>query len=115
MPNPVVLNRVSVVVSTAVGVQIIDNDEYLPSGHDYVNFLGLYQNGVQVGTATGQGNMIDYNGHSRVLQLYNKSGYTFGIMLYSEGLPNGDYIALMSYDDGIRYRTYNVPLRIAVS
>lgn len=89
----------------------MDNDEWLPGGSHYVNFVNFFQNGVQVGTTTEHA--IKYNGND-VLRLWNKSGYTFGIMLYHDGLPNGDYEALISYDDGGRFRNYYVPIRIAV-
>lgn len=108
-----VLTTVSVNVGSAVGVQIVDNDEWLPSGRNYVKFVNFFQNGVQVGTVTDGGNSISYN-NSKVLHLWNKSGYTFGIMLENI-LQNGDYEALISYDDGSRFRNYYVSIRVALA
>ena len=96
-----------------VGVQIYDNGVYLKGATNRVHFVGLYQNGVQVGSPYSDV-FIKYN-DVRVLETSVYSGYTFGLKLLSNALPNGDYVAVMSYTKNNVTKNYEVPIRIELT
>lgn len=100
--------------SNKVGVKIYDNGVYLEGATNRVHFVGLYQNNVQIGSVTSDGVFIQYNGE-KVLQTTVYGGYTFAFRLRTNGLPNGDYVAVMSYLKNSATKNYEVPIRIELT
>ena len=114
VPNPVRLTRASTSTSNKVGVKIYDDGTYLEGGTNRVHFVGLYQNSVQIGSVSSNGVFIVYNGEN-VLETNSYSGYTFSLRLRTNGLPNGDYVAVMSYTRSNVTKNYEVPIRIELT
>lgn len=114
IPNPVRLTVASTAFSNRVGVKIYDNGVYLEGATNRVHFVGLYQNGEEVGSIYSGGTYIRYNGVN-VLETNVYSGYTFGLRLRTNGLPNGDYVAVMSYLKNGTTKNYEVPIRIELT
>ena len=110
VPNPVRLTVASTAASNKVGVTIYDNGESLLDNALRVRFVGFYQNGEEVGSITSNGSVIQYNGIS-VLKIFYSSGYTFALQL-QRSLPNGDYVAVISYTKDDETKNYEVPIRI---
>lgn len=113
IPNPVILTEASTSPSNKVGVTIYDNGESLVDNALRVRFVGLYQNGEEVGTITSNGSGIQYKG-TTVLKIYFYSGYTFSFGLQRTTLSNGDYVAVVSYTKYDETKNYEVPIRIEV-
>lgn len=114
VPNPVMLTVVSESASNMVGVKIYDNGVYLERPANQVLFVGLYQNGEEVGSVSYEGKRIHY-GSRDVLQIFSHNDYTFALRLIAYGLANGDYVAVVSYTkDGVT-KNYEVPIRIELS
>ena len=55
-----------------------------------------------------------YNGEN-VLETNSYSGYTFSLRLRTNDLPNGDYVAVMSYTRSNVTKNYEVPIRIELT
>lgn len=113
VPNPVRLTTTS---SSKVGVKIYDDGTYLAGATNRVHFVGLYQNGVEVGSIYSGGTYIRYN-DVNVLETGVCSGYTFGLRLRTNDLPNGDYVAVMNYTRSAPAfsKNYTVPITIALT
>lgn len=114
VPNPVRLTTASTSSSNKVGVKIYDDGTYLAGATNRVHFVGLYQNGVEVGSIYSGGTYIRYN-DVNVLETNVYSGYTFGLRLRTNGLPNGDYVAVMSYTKNNVTKNYDVSIRIELT
>lgn len=124
-PNPVVLTAVQGTSGVKSFVSIYDNGELLPggviAGNNVVDTVGLYQNGVEIGSKAGYLGQIVYNG-KRVIHIgtvQSTSGYTFYMQLrngidYQHGtiLPNGDYDLVVVYKPNSK--NYTVPITVAV-
>lgn len=76
-----------------------------------MRFVGLYQNGVEVGSIYSGGTYIRYN-NVNVLEANVYNGYTLGLRLRKNDLPNGDYVAVVVYKPNSK--NYTVPIRVAV-
>lgn len=102
--------------SSKVGVKIYDDGTYLAGATNRVHFVGLYQNNVQIGSASSNGVFIEYNGEY-ALETGVCSGYTFGLRLRTNDLPNGDYVAVMNYTRSAPAfsKNYTVPITIALT
>ena len=117
MPNPVVLNTASTDSSNRVGVLISDNGVQL-QGNINIRFVGLYQNGVSIGTLLWYDSVISYNGTQVLDMATNYGGYTLGLRLRSSALPNGDYEVVIRYpldSDGTIFTNYTIPITVAVT
>lgn len=125
MPNPVVLTAVQGSSGVKSFVSIYDNDELLPggviAGGNVVDTVGLYQDGVLIGSPGGYAGQIIYNGKLVIAtgSVQSTSGYTFYMQLrngldYKHGtiLPNGDYDLVVVYKPNSK--NYTVPIRVAV-
>lgn len=96
-------------------MKIYDNGVYLEGATNRVHFVGLYQNNVQIGSVTSDRVFIRYNDEN-VLQTSVYGGYTFALRLRTNGLPNGDYVAVMSYlNKNNVTKNYEVPIRIELT
>lgn len=114
IPTPVRLTEASTSPANKVGVTIYDNGESLVDNSLRVRFVGFYQNGEEVGSITSNGGVIQYKGVG-VLKIYFLSGYTFALQLQRQGLPNGDYVAVVSYTKDDVTKNYEVPIQIELS
>ena len=112
-PNPVVLDTASTAFQNRVGVNITDDGVYLEGATNRVHFVGLYQNDIQIGNISSNGTYIQYNG-ANVLEINSYSGYTFGLRLRTNDLPNGDYTAVVYYNGAVINKNYNIPIRISL-
>lgn len=95
-------------------MKIYDNGEYLEGVAQRTRFAGLYQNGEEVGSVAYHGIGIQYNGYD-VLKIIFDSGYTFALQLQTKYLPNGDYVAVVSYTKDDETKNYEVPIRIELT
>ena len=95
-------------------MKIYDKGVYLQGATNRVHFVGLYQNGEEVGSIYSGGTYIRYNGVN-VLETNVYGGYTFGLRLRKNDLPNGDYVAVMSYLKNGTTKNYEVPIRIELT
>lgn len=86
-----------------------------------VDTVGLYQNGVSIGSKGGYSGQIIYNGKVviHIGSVQSTTGYTFYMQLrngvdYNHGtiLPNGDYDLVVRYNPNSK--NYTVPIRVAV-
>lgn len=114
VPNPVMLTEASTSPSNKVGVTIYDNGVSLVDNTLRCHFVGLYQNGVEVGSVTSDGRVIQYKG-SGALKIFYYSGYTFALQLQRNTLPNGDYVAVISRTKDDETKNYEVPIRIELT
>lgn len=112
-PNPVRLTVASLSASNKVGVKIYDNGVCLSDDALMSRFVGLYQNGVEVGSISSDGKDILYN-DTTVLRMFYQYGKTFALQLRSKNLPNGDYAAVISYTKDDETKNYLVPIQIEV-
>lgn len=113
IPNPVILTEASTSESNKVGARIYDNGECIEGISLHRRFVGLYQNGVEVGIVIGNETTIQYNGMGALRVLY-REGYTLSLQLMSRALPNGDYVAVVSLTIDGETKNYIVPIRVEV-
>ena len=112
-----ILDTASTAYANRVGVQITDNEVQL-EGNQQTRFVGLYQNGVSIGTLLWYDSVISYNGTQVLDMATNYSGYTLGLRLRSSALPNGDYEVVIRYplnSDGTIFTNYTIPITVAVT
>lgn len=114
IPNPVRLTRAGTSQSVKVGVTIYDNGQSLVDNSLMSRFVGLYQNGVEVGSVSSDGKSIQYQGRN-VLKLLFDNGYTFALHLRTNDFPNGDYVTVISYTKDDETKNYEVPIRIELT
>lgn len=95
-------------------MKIYDNGVYLEGATNRARFVGLYQNGVEVGSVVYNGVAIQYQGYD-VLKITSSYDYTFGLQLQRKDLPNGDYVAVVSYTKDNETKNYEVPIRIELT
>ena len=114
IPNPVRLTRAGTSQSVKVGVKIYDNGVCLLDDELMSRFVGLYQNGVEVGSVPSDCKSIQYQGRN-VLKLLYDYGYTFALHLRTNDFPNGDYVAVISYTKDDETKNYEVPIRIELT
>ena len=111
IPNPVRLTVASTSSSNKVNVKIYDGEEYLEGAVGRVKFVGLYQNGVEIGSVYTTGTTIRINNVSVLSAIYAQ-GYTISLQLRTNDLPNGDYILIIRYTKNNVSKNYEVPIRI---
>jgi hypothetical protein len=114
IPNPVRLTVASTSSSNKVSIKIYDDEEYLEGAVGRVKFVGLYQNGVEIGSVYSTGTTIRINNVSVLSAIYTQ-GYTFSLQLRTNDLPNGDYILIIRYTKNNVSKTYEVPIRIELT
>lgn len=111
-----VLSTASTSSSNRVGVDITDDGVFL-QGNSNTRFVGLYQNGVSIGTLLWYDSIISYN-NTQVLDIQgNYEWYTLGLRLRSSELPNGDYEVVIRYpvdSQATVFKNYTIPITVAV-
>ena len=114
IPNPVRLTVASTASSNKVNVKIYDGEDYLEGAVGRVKFVGLYQNGVEIGSVYTDGTTIRINNVSVLSVIYTRA-YTFSLQLRTNDLPNGDYILIIRYTKDKVSKNYEVPIRIELT